>query len=130
VDGRGQILPENFGIRPLSPPKDVVANSSVLSTLPLYRQDLEIEPLTICRGIGIDLEASRIFIELRMLAKTVRSIRRISGSITTESGSHDCIAMLGLSQWVLVREIPSEYNFTATNTEDVNLETLSLLNAL
>jgi hypothetical protein len=98
--------------------------SKSLGSLPVYRQELEVQLLNVIVGTAIATNAT-VFVRLKLWAKTDLNIVSASVRITTNGETFETSGLQDLSGWLLVEEVVDKYKIK--NHKDTNLETLSLV---
>jgi hypothetical protein len=92
---------------------DPLKLSLVLSTLPVYAQDVKIEILCLARGLGyLEMTEETIFLQLEIFSLEDVGIQSFKIGVSAGENNHEGDAVSNLSDWTLVkeREVPIPYN--------------------
>lgn len=106
-------------------PDSLEDSSTVLASLPVYRQDLDISISRFCVGITLGQNVSTVFTELKVWAATDLNIVGVTASITIDGQRYESAPVKDLSSWLLVEDFIDQYH--RKNTRDINLGPLSLI---
>lgn len=118
------VLPEDSRIYALSNIAQDHKGARVLATLPIYRQDLEIQLLGMCVGTTITGPAT-IFLKLKVWAKQDINLLRVNASVFFTDGKHDATVLTSLSDWLLSEEF-YDHRFRTNNRRELPLESADL----
>lgn len=134
IDDRGNLLVDNFGIKPLS---DVTAlaeqtgntpaleQSMTLSNLPVYAQDLHVKLLSLQEGTTLDLEKAALFLKLSVVCDEDTSLREMMIWFEFGEGNYSEAPLENLSGW-LIRIPFHNPDYPYKSFQEQSLENVSL----
>jgi hypothetical protein len=126
VDAKGNLLADNFDIRPIVPKEALcLQQSSVLKTLPVYPDDLRAEILGFCRGTTLDMSETTFFLKLSLVSDDDTGIREMGITCTIDGRVFHGKPMDDLSQWVIRTPFTSP-QYPYKTFEEHSLEKFSL----
>jgi hypothetical protein len=106
-----------------------VPKYKIVSAVPEPNQ-INVEILDAHQGVRVGWHDTFLFYRLRIVTRSDRSVLQLNPGLSLDNKRENCELISDLSDWVLVKEVPSKHNFTAKSSEDTNLETSSLLKVI
>jgi hypothetical protein len=101
-----------------------IAQSASLGRLRVYRQDLEINLLSVVVGTAVVGNAA-VFLQLKLWARAPLNILTMTVQVATGDETYQSTILTSLSNWLLVEDVIDTHK--RMTHKDTNLETRSLL---
>jgi hypothetical protein len=119
-----QVAKHELAITALTARETPIGDPKPLGSLPVYRQELEVQLLSVIVGTAIAVNTT-LFTQLKLWARIDLNIVKASVRVKTYDEIYETTLLSDLSEWLLVEEVIDRHN--RKNHRDTSLEASSLV---